>query len=333
MPPARMDPAAEAALAEAASEWFVRMRGPDAARDRAAFEAWLGESPNHKIMYDRIALRWDQAGLVGHTPSGQARSGLPEKAVRAPARLRHYAIAAGIALVLGTGVVLQQRASAPAPAAETAIAAIASDVGIRRVRLADGSIVTLDADTRLQLRFTDKERRLELLGGRARFEVAYDARRPFVVAADGREVVATGTIFDVSFRDGEVGVVLLRGGVDVRAAKPNMPREVLARLAPGEAIRFSRDDARPRPAAVSEAIRSWPAGMVEFDGTPLREVLAIANRYSARHIVLGNKELGDLRVTGAYRVGDPAALAETLAAAFDLEVASNGGTVVVWERR
>lgn len=322
MPPARMDPAAEAALAEVASEWFVRMRGPDAARDRAAFEAWLGERPNHKIMYDRIALRWDQAGLVGHTPSGQARSGLPEKAALAPARLRHYAIAAAIALVLGTGVVLQQRASAPAPAAESgvAIAAIASDVGIRRVRLADGSIVTLDADTRLQLRFTDKERRLELLGGRARFEVAHDAARPFVVAADGREVVATGTIFDVSLSDGKVGVVLLRGGVDVRTDRVKAPYRLLARLTPGQAVRLAAGDPQPVRSSVSEAARNWPSGMVEFDGTPLREVLAIANRYSARHIMLGDPALGDLRVTGGYKVGDPAAFAATLATVFDLVV-------------
>lgn len=323
MPPARMDPAAEAALAEVASEWFVRMRGPDAARDRAAFEAWLAESPNHRILYDRIALRWDQAGLVGHTPSGQARQGLPEKPARPPAALRRYAIAAGIALLLGTAVVLQHRAAAPGPAAGSgaAIAAIASDIGIRRVRLADGSIVTLDADTRLQLRFTDKERRLVLLGGRARFEVAHDAARPFVVAANRREVVATGTIFDVSLRDGKVAVVLLRGGVDVRDRSAGASSTLLARLAPAQSVTLAPDaqSAQVKPVAASRA--DWPSGMIEFDGTPLREVLAIANRYSARHIVLGDPAIGGLAVTGVYRIGDPTALAAALAAAFDLRVA------------
>lgn len=55
---------------------------------------------------------------------------------------------------------------------------------IRRVRPADGSIVTLDADTRLQLQFTEEERRLELLDGRAwRLRMT---QRGLVVAADGR---------------------------------------------------------------------------------------------------------------------------------------------------
>jgi transmembrane sensor len=313
-----MDPEVEAALAETASEWFVRMRGPDAGRLRPTFEAWLAEHPNHRIMYDRIALRWDQAGLVGHTPSGQAREGVPPKSARRPVTVWRYAIAAGIALVLGFGVVLLQRGGPPA-SQEVAIAAIASDIGIRRVRLADGSVVTLDADTRLQLRFTDKERRLALTGGRARFEVAHDAARPFIVEADGREVVATGTIFDVSLRDGKVAVVLLRGGVDVRSA-PASREALLARLAPGQAVELAPGSGKPAVGRAAAEALEWPSGMFEFDGTPLREVLAVANRYSARAIVLGDPALASLQVTGGFRMGDPDKLAATLAATFGLRV-------------
>jgi transmembrane sensor len=47
--------------------------------------------------------------------------------------------------------------------------------------------------------------------------------------------------------------------------------------------------------------------------------VALANRYSERHIILG-EDLGTLRVTGAFRAGDTTGLAKALAAAFGLSL-------------
>ena len=47
------------------------------------------------------------------------------------------------------------------------------------VRLADGSEVTLDTDTRLRVRFVRSERQILLERGQALFVVAHDADRPF----------------------------------------------------------------------------------------------------------------------------------------------------------
>lgn len=331
MPSGAMDPAAETALAEEASEWWFKMRGPDANRARPDFEAWLAAHPNHRIMYDRIALRWGQSGLVGHTPSGQTRAGLPPAPARAPAHLWRYAIAAGIALVVGFGIVLQQRLSAPVTAdTDVAIAALASDAGIRRVRLADGSIVTLDRATRLTLRFSARERRLLLSQGRARFEVAHAVERPFIVEARNREVVATGTIFDVGLAGDGVAIALLRGGVDVRTLDKARKGRLVRRLAPGEAIRLAPGSDSPVADKPGAGVRDWTSAMIEFDGTPLREVVRVANRYSARQIVLDDPALGSLQVTGGFRTGDQDSLAASMGTAFDLTVDRRGdGSVVL----
>ena len=66
----------------------------------------------------------------------------------------------------------------------------------------------------------------------------------------------------------------------------------------------------------------WTRGMLEFDGTPLAAAVALANRYSEQKIVLEDG-LGQLRVTGAFRAGDVAALASALAEAFHLSVMRN----------
>jgi transmembrane sensor len=328
MPGSPAGPSPKEALRETAAEWVIRMRGPDAERARPAFEAWLAEHPDHKRMYDRVAVSWEQSRLVAHTPAGQAWEGLPPRA-RPARRTWAYAVAAGIAALVMVGLLLAQRAPVAGPGAPAQ--EIASQVGIRQVRLGDGTVVTLDAETRLALRFSAGERRIVLEAGRARFAVAHDTSRRFIVAAGGREVVATGTVFDVSLARGEVAVALLEGGVDVRdvtsGARP------VVRLAPGQGLQIAGGRTPPVPRPVTAAERQWPSGMLEFDGTPLREVLAIANRYSRRPIELGDASLGELRVTGGYRLGDPARLARTLAAALNLAVEEETGGRLVLVRR
>src|SRR3546814_14166765 len=74
---------------------------------------------------------------------------------------------------------------------------------IRTVALEDGSRVTLDTDTILHIAYSPTERGLKLERGRARFDVSYDASRPFVVFAGGGSITAHGTVFDVAVRSEE----------------------------------------------------------------------------------------------------------------------------------
>lgn len=310
----------EDSLRDTAIEWFVRMRGPDAERLRPEFEAWLAASTNHRRMYDRIALRWDQSGLVGHTPSGQAREGLPPRP-RKKVPAWPYAIAACIAALVVIGVLVSQRGSGADIVG--APQEIASAIGIRTVRLDDGSTVILDAGARLVQRFSGAERRILLEAGKARFEVAHNATRPFIVMAGGREVVATGTVFDVAIVAGGVEVALLRGGVDVRVVPAaRVQARVLAHLNPGQSVAIAEAAQQVAPEASDPTALSWPSGLVDFDGTPLREVIATANRYAKRKIVLDDPALGALQVTGGFKMGDPDGLAASLAAAFHLQVRS-----------
>src|SRR3546814_8581176 len=78
------------------------------------------------------------------------------------------------------------------------------------VALEDGSRVTLDTDTILHIAYSPTERGLKLERGRARFDVSYDASRPFVVFAGGGSITAHGTVFDVAVVDRHVSVALLR---------------------------------------------------------------------------------------------------------------------------
>lgn len=305
-------------LRDRASDWLARLRGPDAERHRPAFEQWILEHPDHANAYESVQATWGLSDDIRYTPTGRARS-LPD---RPPAfrRLAPYAIAAAALLALAAGAfILIVQPSVTGPAAHMASDRFATAVGeIRTFTLADGSTVTLDTDSALRVLLTGTDRQLHLERGRARFDVAHDPDRPFKVDTGAGMVTARGTLFDVARFDGKVHVVLLRGAVDVQipAAGPDPTAARVERMRPGQQLTIAPQAATPARAVASEP--KWPTGMLEFDGAPLRDVLAEANRYGAMPIRLADPALGALRVTGAYRAGDTAGLARTLAASFGL---------------
>lgn len=310
------------AVRREASDWVALIHDPDTAADRAAFERWRAADPRHAAAYVRAERAWDSAALLAQTSFGRAR-GLPERQrffERPQIRYGFATAAALLVAILGLSVsgVGPFRHDHPPQAAQ-----FASSIGqIRQVALADGSTVTLDTDSVLRVAFTGDERRLYLSRGRARFDVAHDAARPFVVMAGNGSVTARGTIFDVTVAGDRVKVVLLRGAVEVRdgRAQTDRPQPAIAHLSPGQQISFAATEPlpSPRPAVTIEA--QWTNGMLSFDGTRLADAIAQANRYSATRISLADPTLGDLRITGAYHAGDAAGLAQSMADSLGLHV-------------
>jgi transmembrane sensor len=311
------------AVRREAADWAAQFHDPDAEVDRAAFERWCAADPRHAKIYARVERGWERSALLAQTSFGRTRR-LPERRHGWFGPRARYAFAAAAVLIVAvTGLTIAssgflQRFSRPG-ATE-----LASQVGeIREFTLADGSTVTLDTDSALRVAFTPDERRLVLSRGRARFEVAHDPDRPFVVMVGGGSIVAVGTTFDVDVADGRVSVVLLRGIVEVRNADPQSnaaPAQAAQRLQPSQKISFVASAPLPPPEPASESDRQWTSGMLAFDQTRLADAVAEANRYSTAKITIADPALNDLRITGAYRTGDIPGLARSLADSLGLRL-------------
>jgi ferric-dicitrate binding protein FerR (iron transport regulator) len=86
--------------------------------------------------------------------------------------------------------------------------------------LDDGSQLFLDARTRIAVSFSETAALVDMQYGRANFRVVPDLKRPFIVEAAERKIVATRCNFDVRCEDGKVQVVLIHGEADVKPARP-----------------------------------------------------------------------------------------------------------------
>ena len=194
----------------------------------------------------------------------------------------------------------------------------------RVVRLADGSTVTLAADSQADIAYTRAERRIRLTGGEALFRVAHNAARPFIVQTRHGEVKAVGTAFDVSVATREAEVTVVEGVIRIelpgaRGASPADPIEKVARK--GERVAFgiaTRDGGsvgfiRQAPDMDAESATAWTRGQLVFRGEPLREVVAKINLYSRERVVLTDPRAGSLPVYGIVDQGDTAAIRDLVA--------------------
>lgn len=327
-------------LRREATEWFVLMRSPEAEQHREAFERWLNSGGLHRAAYNRVA------NVFGSGKSVDWDALPPARPVRGTVRWTGI-VALGVMMLLSftlwrlfftpLSTPLPPDGASIADKANTPPVQLVTRMGeIRRLRLPDGSWITLDTDTLVTLEYDHSERELRLEHGRARFEVEHE-KRPFVVDAGEGSVTAHGTIFDVSIADDRsVNVALLRGAVDV-ALPRSLHRPSLfssTRLAPGQAVRFADADAdifNPiKRVAPPSAI--WPSGNIDFPDASLAEVVATANRYSSTKLRLGDLSLATMAVSGTFRIDDPRRLASSLCDLLGLRAVDGREEIVLIKR-
>lgn len=307
--------------AQAAARWMA-CDDLDQSPEREQHQLWLQASPNNQAAWDAVQEMWgvfddaednDLIAAMGRA----ARQAKPE-----PVRLFWpQAIAASIAVVAVSATLLigmqggwfkpgdkpREVASNNASIDPLRVVGGADYVTGRGqktiVDLADGTRVTLDADSAVDVAFSDARRDVRLLRGRAFFDVAHDPAHPFAVRADTRVVTALGTQFDVKLTPGAVRVVLAQGSVSVAgvASSADAP---LVKLRPGEAFAAHGAEAgKVVPIDLDDAL-AWKQDVVEFENEPLSTAVTKLNRYTRAQIVIKDPNVAALRITGLFRTGD-----------------------------
>jgi transmembrane sensor len=290
---------------EDAAAWVVRLEAGDVGDAEAvAFDAWLSADPANAAAFD-AALAVSQAYAAA---AGDVVRNLSERRVAAPpVRRRAFIGFSAVAAAAALAVVVAPQLSGPQTEA------YATAKGERRtVQLADGSTVDLNGGTRLSVSFARDGRHVILAEGQAVFDVAHDARRPFLVAAGDRSVRVVGTQFDVRRLGGKLSVTVARGAVEVRPAQGSAGRAY--RLHPGQRLDHVEGEATTRVAAAEAAeVLSWRSGRLVYRQQPLREVIDDLNQQFATPIRIDDAELAATPISGVLVLDDQAAVIRRLA--------------------
>lgn len=275
---------------EQALTWFARMNsGEVTAAERADYRLWLDEQPSHKAEYARLEAIWsDLDGISDPRPAA-----LCQQLVRGHIRRRSF-LAGGAAAAGLIGFAGLQ--SFPYWLID-----YATGTGEQRViTLADGSVISLDADSAVALAYDDQLRRIRLTKGRAFFDVAKDTKRPFTVEAANGRATALGTRFVVHEWADTVTVSVEESAVSVVA--PDGSGTVLKA---GENVSYARQGIGKIEDGDAEAATAWRRGKLIFEDRPLRQVIADVNRYRSGMIRIVDNRLLDLRVSGIFDIENP----------------------------
>jgi transmembrane sensor len=313
-----------------AAAWVARLDAPDVGEaDAAEFDAWLAAAPAHADAYRRTLALWHEFDAA----AAQVREELAARTDRA-GRIarptfgsnshqgRRRFLFGGTAAAIAAGLVVMV-ALPPTPPAEATHRTFATAKGQhQRVTLADGSVIDLNAETRLTATMSGSERRITLAEGEAVFDVTSDKTRPFTVDTAQGAVRVVGTQFDVRSRDGELTVTVARGKVAVRSATADPSTDPVF-LTPGMQLSLGGGKTEAVAHVDPQATFAWREGRLVYRDQPLTAVVADLNRQFPEQIAIGDPALDKIRITGVIVLDNPQAVTSRLALLLPIKAISS----------
>jgi transmembrane sensor len=304
-------------IEEVAADWLVeRDRGISRERERE-LQRWLDADTRHAAAFNALAETWALLGESRPIPVSAGAANARDFVVRRKRRWMPLTLAAAAALAFGAIGEWRWLDYRPVKATASFALKSATEVGaLRTVNLPDGSIIQLNTDTAVDVRYSSTERRVALSRGEAHFTVARNPERPFFVSVAGVDVRVVGTVFNVRLRPDAVDVLVTEGRVQVHSPiASGLPADEGARsdLTAGQRLSIGLPAPSQPPPAPTRAELStmeikqalaWQAHRLTFDAAPLADIVAEMNRYNRHKLVIADPALHAQRFGGSFPAGD-----------------------------
>lgn len=328
-------------IQRAAAGWVIRHDRGLSAAEQDEFSQWMAADARHREAFAEQRWGWEELDrLVGIQTTLHA---IPDPDLLAPAPRRFpFALwwgAVGLAAALVLGVFLALHL--PGEGAGEALAA-GQVAMIEQRTLEDGSVVSLNRGAEIAVRFSVAERRVQLLRGEANFQVAKNRERPFVVSAQGVDVRAVGTAFNVRLGRSAVEVLVTEGRVEVappaREASGEIARQVLPVLGVGQrtVVPLAGGAELPRVTQLSdrelETRLAWQPRLLDFTEAPLNDIVAEFNRRNDVRLRLADHALEELRLSATIRSDNVEGFVRLMESDFGMKAEWRAGEIVLRRR-
>jgi transmembrane sensor len=203
-------------------------------------------------------------------------------------------------------------------------------------QLPDGSVLHLNTDSQVTVRFSRRERLVALDRGQAFLQVRHDGARGFRVAAGDTQVLDVGTQFDVYRRPDAVVVTVVEGVAAVYtgpirlAVDEALPRGAL-RLKAGYQVEVRGHAGTPRAVDGGAGV-AWLRKQIAFQNEPLGAVADEFNRYAGVAIEIEDPKLRSLPISGVFDAYDTDSFVAFLATLKDVVVQKTATRIRVFRQ-
>ncbi|CAM3723380.1 FecR domain-containing protein [Bordetella tumulicola] len=283
-------PSIDPQIAAEAADWLVLMHsGNCSVAQQHACDRWRQSSAENERAWRRAQ---EVLSKLGALPPELSRAALnrPQRHDRRAA----MRTLAGLALAVPSGWLAWHVAPW-----QTWTADQSTGVGEqRRLDLPDGSLLTLNTASAVDIAFTPSSREIALRTGEILVEMTHSARydaRPLRVRTDNGIIQSTHSRFTVRQFADHCAVAVIEGGIDI---EPSSGSSV--RLTAGYATTFSST-----AASIAHPVlyppQAWAQGVLYADAMSLDDFAAEINRYRPG-IVRCDPQIAHLRVSGAFQL-------------------------------
>jgi transmembrane sensor len=278
-----------------AAAWIARLRADDAdLADRQAFARWLAADPVHAGAFDTMLELWCDLGMLQVLPVAVPQSSATRTRI---ARWR-------VPLALAASLAFLALLLVPRPATRIPLELRTPIGGFEQVRLEDGSQLTLNTDTALDVVMGNDARVTHLVHGEVFFRVAPDAERPFTAVCATAAVTVLGTAFNASCDTNAMNVLVEEGVVRFGAWPANNGEDRL--LHAGDRARFDpRTGTLQVDATGSSSLLAWRNRQLVFEDVTLAVVIAELQRYMKPTLSIVNKDAAAMHVSGVFSTSEP----------------------------
>jgi transmembrane sensor len=317
-----------------ASAWVAHLHGAQRTpgSDRG-LQLWLKEKPSRALALELATQVWEEVGSLQGAAIAKALPSI-SRPRRRPRSARLFAAAAAVLVGVVAAWYMLFNAS------------VSTGVGEQRLlTLEDGTQVILNTSTRIVVHYQPEVRRVELQSGEARFDVAKQPGRPFIVVAGDRMIEALGTSFVVRYEAMRTAVTLVEGKVTVSSVSVERPTDVSpasqgqlshgkaqsgeVMLLPGQRVTFAAgSEPDVDTPAVSDVV-SWQRGEIVMDGMRLSEAVAEMNRYSHSSLSVASEAAANLVISGVFKSGDSRSFAKAVAHTYALQIEEHEDNIVL----
>lgn len=290
-------------IEEQAQIWLLRVMSKDLTeQEQQEFEQWYAKHPSHKLEYERANETWSKLDLLEddlladtnvsplHIPPEQSRSSMK---FHQRFWVKHAATFLLCTALLGffykDDIIINLTADhITAQGEQTTLS------------LPDGSLLTLNTDTAIDIDYSKKLRRIILLKGEAFVQVKPNAERPFIVVSDQGSATALGTAFAVKQTKNEMLVTVTEGTVSVKnSSNHKKTEEAILQLNQSVIVQSNGLTQQAFRVNTYETL-AWRSGKLIFKDEPLNRVLQELDRYFPGKILVLSSFNKNAKINGVF---------------------------------
>ncbi len=296
------------AIADQTADWLtLLMSGEATDEDRRRWQQWRAAHPDHERAWRHVETVTRKLRVLEPGAGYRTLSPYAGRLSQGRRRAIHFLLWGGM---IGTSGLMVKRTETW----QRSVADHHTGTGEQRtLTLDDGTRVTLNTGSAIDVHFDDQFRRVRLVSGEVLVVTAYalhgeQDRRPFLVqTAEGR-IRALGTRFVARQHEGRTGVAVLESAVEITPANGlGVPRVLQA----GERASFSSIEVGAAAAMDEQTAVAWTRGQIVVTDMPLGEFLMELARYRPG-VLRCDPQVAGLRISGVFPLQDTDRILSTL---------------------